>query len=94
MLSVVSSLFITPPALLTAFALLITYTCLASFTKWRSLRQFPGPLLAKTSRAWLFWHSLHARVNVAQCEALQQYGKHNPISDSSPFSRHVLMQRC
>lgn len=69
-----SALLTSPLALPLALALLFLHLCLRTIVKWRSLRQFPGPLLAKSSRLWLFWQSLRARVNVAQCEALQQYG--------------------
>ena len=58
-----------------ATLLLLSYACLHAITNRRLLRNFRGPLLAKTSRSWLFWQSLRARVNAAQFEALQQHGK-------------------
>jgi hypothetical protein len=73
-MAALSGLLNSPLALPSALSLLILYISLRAFINWRSLRQFPGPLLAKIGRSWLFWQSLRARVNVAQCEALQQYG--------------------
>jgi hypothetical protein len=69
-------LLTSPLALSLAVLLLLAYACLHAITNRRSLRNFRGPQLAKTSRSWLFWQSLHARVNVAQFEALQQHGKY------------------
>jgi hypothetical protein len=68
--------FLTSPlALSLAVLLLLSYACLHAITNRRLLRNFRGPLLAKSSRSWLFWNSVRARVNVAQFEALQQHGK-------------------
>ena len=75
-MSALIRLFTSPLALSLAVLLLLAYACLHAITNRRLLRNFRGPLLAKTSRSWLFWQSLRARVNVAQFEALQQHGKY------------------
>jgi hypothetical protein len=75
-MSTLIRLFTSPLALSLAVLLLLAYACLHAITNRRLLRNFRGPLLAKTSRSWLFWQSLRARVNVAQFEALQQHGKY------------------
>lgn len=88
-MAALSALLTSPLALPLALSLLFLYICLRTIINWRSLRQFPGPLLAKSSRLWLFWQSLRARVNVAQCEALQQYGtqlRNTPTHLAFPFS--------
>jgi hypothetical protein len=74
-MSTLLRLLTSPLALSLAVLLLFSYTCLHAITNRRLLRNFRGPLLAKTSRSWLFWQSLRARVNLAQFEALQQHGK-------------------
>ena len=86
-MAALSALLTSPLALPIALSLLFLYICLRTIINWRSLRQFPGPLLAKSSRLWLFWQSLRARVNVAQCEALQQYGNYETLQQFTfPFS--------
>lgn len=88
-MAALSGLLTSPWTLPLALSLLILYTSLRALINWRSLRQFPGPLLAKTSRSWLFWQSLRARVNVAQCEALQQYGNsRNTLTSFHSSFRH------
>jgi hypothetical protein len=68
--------FLTSPlALSLAVLLLFSYACLHAVTNRRLLRNFKGPLLAKSSRSWLFYQSCRGSVNVAQFEALQQHGK-------------------
>jgi len=78
-MAALSVLLTEPLALPFGLSLLLLYACLRAFINWRSLRQFPGPPLAKIGRSWLFWQSLRARVNVAQREALQQYGNHETL---------------
>lgn len=78
-MAALSGLLTSPLALPVALSLLLLSACVRAIVNWRSLQQFPGPLLAKTSRSWLFWQSLRARVNVAQFEALQQYGNHETL---------------
>jgi hypothetical protein len=76
MMSALSDLLTSPLAFPLAISLLFVYFLVRAITNWRSLRQFPGPPLAKINRSWLFWQSLRARVNFAQCEALEKYGNH------------------
>jgi hypothetical protein len=78
-MSAMSELLTSPLALPLALSLLLLYTFARAIINWRSLAQFPGPPLAKTGRSWLFWQSLRARLNVAQVEALQQYGKYETL---------------
>jgi hypothetical protein len=92
-MAALSALLTSPLALPIALSLLFLYLCLRTIINWRSLRQFPGPLLAKSSRLWLFWQSLRARVNVAQCEALQQYGNYETLQHTSLFPFQTLMHR-
>jgi hypothetical protein len=82
-MSAMSDLLTSPLALPLALSLLVLYACARATINWRSLAQFPGPPLAKTSRSWLFWQSLRARVHVAQFEALQQYGKYETLHQES-----------
>jgi hypothetical protein len=81
-MSTLIRLLTSPLTLSLALLLSLAYACLRAITNWRLLRNFRGPLLAKTSRSWLFWQSLHARVNVAQFEALQQHGKYSETNTS------------
>lgn len=53
---------------------LLSYVCIGAFINYRKLRQFKGPPLAGFSRFWLFWQSWNARLNIAEYEAVQQYG--------------------
>ena len=92
-MAALSGLLTSPLALPLGLSLLFLYACLRAFINWRSLRQFPGPLLAKTGRSWLFWQSLRARVNVAQCEALQQYGIYETSQHTLPFLFQTLIRR-
>ena len=92
-MAALSALLTSPLALPLALSLLLLYICLRTIVNWRFLRQFPGPLLAKSSRTWLFWQSLRARVNVAQCEALQQYGNYETPQYTSLFPFQTLMHR-
>lgn len=92
-MAAVSELLTSPWALPIGLSLLVFYACLRAIINWRSLRQFRGPLLAKTSRSWLFWNSLHARVNVAQFEALQQYGNCETPNAISHFALHIITHR-
>lgn len=92
-MAALSALLTSPLALPLALSLLSLYICLRTTINWRFLRQFPGPLLAKSSRTWLFWQSLCARVNVAQCEALQQYGNYETPQCTSLFPFQTLMHR-
>src|ERR1700712_2414680 len=78
-MTALSGLLTSPLALPVSLSLLLLYACVRAVVNWRSLQQFPGPLLARTGRSWLFWQSLRARVNVAQFEALQQYGKYETL---------------
>lgn len=90
-MAALSGLLTSPLALPLGLSLLLLYACIRAIVNWRSLRQFKGPPLAKTSRAWLFWKSLHARVSVAQFEALQQYGNCETLYASRPCSLQTLM---
>ncbi|WPH01848.1 Hypothetical protein R9X50_00470200 [Acrodontium crateriforme] len=40
----------------------------------RKLRHFQGPTLARFSRVWMLWQSLHARVNRAEFDAISKHG--------------------
>lgn len=77
-MSALSDMLATPAATQLGLLLVFLFVALRAFTNWRTLRHFEGPRLAKFGRGWLFWHSLHARVNRAQCEALQRYGECRP----------------
>jgi hypothetical protein len=55
--------------------LLPAYLLIAALVNYRKLRQFRGPPAAGFSRAWLFWHSCHARLNRVQYDAIQQFGR-------------------
>ena len=92
-MAALSGLLTSPLALPLGLSLLVLYVCVRAIVNWRSLRQFKGPLLAKTSRAWLFWNSLHARVSVAQFEALQQYGNCETPCANWPCCLQMLMHR-
>lgn len=44
----------------------------------RKLRHFKGPKIARFSRVWMFWQSIHARVNRAEFDAISKYGEYAP----------------
>lgn len=45
-----------------------------SLVHHRRLRHFKGPKLARFSRAWMFWQSIHARMNRAEYDSILEYG--------------------
>lgn len=49
------------------------------------LRAYPGPSLAKLSKAWLARIAYHGRVNASVHEAHEEYGKVKPILSSSRY---------
>lgn len=86
-MSALTGMLSSPLAVPLGISLLVSTLCLRAIVKYRSLRQFRGPFWAKTSRWWLFWQSLRARVNTAQFEALQQYGN---CETRQPYNREIL----
>lgn len=52
----------------------VVYVFAISCTKYRKLQQFDGPPLAAFSELWLFWQSWTGRLNIAEYEAIQEYG--------------------
>ncbi|KAL4916488.1 cytochrome P450 [Aspergillus aurantiobrunneus] len=71
------------PALLTAALLLATYT--AGYVLYNlyfhPLSSFPGPLLARSSLAWRFWHTMRGRSHRVIQEQHKRYG---PVFRVSP----------
>jgi len=87
-----------PTPSLTLLNLLLTllalYVPLHLYLNHRKLSQFPGPPFATTSRLWMFYHSLSARLPAVQIAALAKYGspaRIGPdllISDDPDLVRH------
>lgn len=70
-------------------AAFVAYIILGSLYNYSRLRQFKGPPLAGFTEWWLFWQSWNARLNVAEYEAIQKYGK-DRISLVNPCLRNKL----
>ena len=72
-------------------AAILGYIVLGSLWNYSKLRQFKGPPIAGFTEFWLFWQSWKANLNVAESEAIQEYGTHSSFVPRN-HSRHRAME--
>ncbi|KAK4569667.1 hypothetical protein LTR86_003432 [Recurvomyces mirabilis] len=86
---------LSPAGAVVALSLLSLYFGISAILNYRKLKQFQGPVFAGTSKLWLFWQSVNARVVQAECDALARYGtpaRIGPsllITDDADLVRHM-----